>query len=52
MDRAGLEGGALPRDTPAQQPVNYELIINQKNCEGPGIELPNALLVEADEVLE
>ena len=44
--------GALPRDTPAQQPLNYELIINQKTAKALGIELPNALLVEADEVLE
>jgi putative ABC transport system substrate-binding protein len=44
--------GALPQDTPAQQPANYELIVNQKTARALGVELPNALLVEADEVIE
>jgi putative ABC transport system substrate-binding protein len=41
-----------PEDTPAQQPANYELIINQKTVKALGIELPTPLLAEADEVIE
>jgi putative ABC transport system substrate-binding protein len=44
--------GARPEDTPAQQPANYELIINQKTVKARGIELPTPLLAEADEVIE
>jgi putative tryptophan/tyrosine transport system substrate-binding protein len=44
--------GALPRETPAQQPASYELIINQKSAKALGIELPTSLLTEADEVIE
>jgi len=44
--------GARPEDTPAQQPANYELIINQKTVKALGIELPTPLLAEADEVIE
>jgi putative tryptophan/tyrosine transport system substrate-binding protein len=44
--------GARPKDTPAQQPANYELIINQRTVKGLGIELPAPFLAEADEVIE
>jgi hypothetical protein len=44
--------GARPEDTPAQQPANYELIINQKTVKGRGIELPAPFLAGADEVIE
>src|SRR5215831_2003251 len=44
--------GARPEDTPAQQPANYELIINQRSVKALGIELPTPLLAEADEVIE
>ena len=44
--------GARPEETPAQQPANYELIINLKAAKALGIALPSILLAEADEVIE
>ena len=44
--------GARPMETPAQQPANYELIINAKSAKALGIVLPPTLLSEADEVIE
>ena len=44
--------GALPQETPAQQPSSYELIINQRTARALGVALPTSLLTEADEVIE
>jgi putative ABC transport system substrate-binding protein len=44
--------GALPEDTPAQQPTKYELVINSKTAKELGVNLPAILLAEADEVIE
>lgn len=44
--------GAKPADMPVQAPTEFELIVNQKTAGQFGIQLPNALLARADEVVE
>jgi putative tryptophan/tyrosine transport system substrate-binding protein len=44
--------GTKPSALPIEQPTTFELIVNQRMARRLGIELPIALLVRADEVIE
>jgi putative ABC transport system substrate-binding protein len=44
--------GAKPADLPVQQPTRYSLQINLRAAKTLGVELPLALLIRADELIE
>ena len=50
--KAILLKGAKPNDLPVQEPSRLQLVVNLRAAKALGLELPSALLVRADEVIE